>query len=270
MSYLSELTEDDRQLWLSVIAEAGAIRTHRSLYLWLTGAAMQRVLPHRALIAAWGELHDGAVRYDIVSSTPAVRTASANAPALASRIRQLFDRRSGSSTQPRVLPANVLDGIALELRSDGGFVVLDTHRDLRTSQCCRYVLLCDAGGDEHAVTQAFASLLPYIDAAFGRVAPLSPTGSPSDISLPIRSARTRQAPMADQITVSSALNASMSDRELEIMHWVEMGKTNQEIGTILDISAFTVKNHLQRIFKKLDVYSRAQAVSRLKDSMFYG
>jgi DNA-binding CsgD family transcriptional regulator len=31
---------------------------------------------------------------------------------------------------------------------------------------------------------------------------------------------------------------------------------------ILNISAFTVKNHLQRIFKKLDVLNRAQAATK--------
>jgi DNA-binding CsgD family transcriptional regulator len=52
-------------------------------------------------------------------------------------------------------------------------------------------------------------------------------------------------------------------RELEIMDWVRKGKTNQEIGMILNISVFTVKNHLQRVFKKLDVLNRAQAVARI-------
>jgi len=32
----------------------------------------------------------------------------------------------------------------------------------------------------------------------------------------------------------------------------------------LDISAFTVKNHVQRIFKKLDVVNRAQAVAKME------
>lgn len=45
------------------------------------------------------------------------------------------------------------------------------------------------------------------------------------------------------------------------MDWVCKGKTNPEIGMILNTSPFTVKNHLQRIFKKLAVMSRAQAVA---------
>ena len=61
----------------------------------------------------------------------------------------------------------------------------------------------------------------------------------------------------------------MSQREREIMNWVCKGKTNQEIGMILEISAFTVKNHLQRIFKKLDVMNRAQAVSKVDSVQHY-
>ncbi len=58
----------------------------------------------------------------------------------------------------------------------------------------------------------------------------------------------------------------LSSREAEIMELVRNGKTNIEIGMILDISEFTVKNHLQRIFKKLDVTSRTQAVAKFHSS----
>ena len=40
-------------------------------------------------------------------------------------------------------------------------------------------------------------------------------------------------------------------------------KGGPEIAGILEISSFTVKNHMQRVFKKLDVTNRAQAVSKL-------
>jgi DNA-binding CsgD family transcriptional regulator len=56
---------------------------------------------------------------------------------------------------------------------------------------------------------------------------------------------------------------ALTDREVEIVEWVAMGKTNSEIGSILGLSLFTVKNHLQRIFKKMNVSNRAQAVAKL-------
>jgi len=44
---------------------------------------------------------------------------------------------------------------------------------------------------------------------------------------------------------------------------VRAGKTNQEIGDILFISQNTVKSHLKRIFTKLNVTTRAQAVGKI-------
>jgi DNA-binding CsgD family transcriptional regulator len=61
----------------------------------------------------------------------------------------------------------------------------------------------------------------------------------------------------------------LSDRESEVLCWVALGKTNPEIGSILSISEFTVKNHMQNVFKKLDVSSRAQAVSKFEAILNY-
>lgn len=54
----------------------------------------------------------------------------------------------------------------------------------------------------------------------------------------------------------------LTPRQTEVLHWLCHGKTNDEIASILGISIFTVKNHVQRIFLKLDASNRAQAVSR--------
>jgi DNA-binding CsgD family transcriptional regulator len=53
------------------------------------------------------------------------------------------------------------------------------------------------------------------------------------------------------------------------MSWVAMGKTNPEIGCILEISEFTVKNHLKSVYTKLDVTNRAQAVAKLTGLSVY-
>jgi transcriptional regulator EpsA len=65
------------------------------------------------------------------------------------------------------------------------------------------------------------------------------------------------------ITVSLApSDGTLSEREVEILHWVREGKSNHEIGMVLSISPLTVKNHIQRILKKLQASNRTQAVSK--------
>jgi transcriptional regulator EpsA len=57
-------------------------------------------------------------------------------------------------------------------------------------------------------------------------------------------------------------SALLTSREQEILRWIHLGKSNIEIGTILGISPLTVKNHVQKILRKLNVQNRAQAVGR--------
>ena len=51
-------------------------------------------------------------------------------------------------------------------------------------------------------------------------------------------------------------------RELEILKWIYLGKSNYEIGAILKISPLTVKNHVQKILRKLNVVNRTQAIGK--------
>ncbi len=55
----------------------------------------------------------------------------------------------------------------------------------------------------------------------------------------------------------------ISRRELEILRLVATGKSNKEIGAELYISEGTVKNHLYRIMRKLDVGNRTEIAVRL-------
>ncbi|MBB5188742.1 DNA-binding NarL/FixJ family response regulator [Zhongshania antarctica] len=57
----------------------------------------------------------------------------------------------------------------------------------------------------------------------------------------------------------------ITERESEVLLWIAHGKTNREIGTILDMSPRTANKHLEQIFRKLNVENRtAAAVVALK------
>ena len=60
----------------------------------------------------------------------------------------------------------------------------------------------------------------------------------------------------------SAVAGKVTSREQEILRWIYLGKSNFEIGAILGISPLTVKNHVQKILRKLNVVNRAQAVGK--------
>ena len=62
--------------------------------------------------------------------------------------------------------------------------------------------------------------------------------------------------------LESSSQQKLTSRELEILWWVSKGKTNYEIGMILNISSFTVKNHVSNILFKLQVSNRAQALEK--------
>lgn len=74
--------------------------------------------------------------------------------------------------------------------------------------------------------------------------------------------RPEGAPGAKQAAATNPLTA----REKEILGWIYLGKSNYEVGMILKISPLTVKNHVQKILRKLDVVNRTQAVGKALES----
>jgi transcriptional regulator EpsA len=54
---------------------------------------------------------------------------------------------------------------------------------------------------------------------------------------------------------------AVTPREMQILHCVRLGRTNQQIAEELALSPLTVKNHVQRILKKLNASNRGHAVT---------
>ena len=66
------------------------------------------------------------------------------------------------------------------------------------------------------------------------------------------------------LVVNKAAIATLkiSDRELEVLQLLSQGLSNQEIADRLFVSINTVKTHVARLYEKLDVSRRTQAVQK--------
>ena len=77
------------------------------------------------------------------------------------------------------------------------------------------------------------------------------------------------APHATPTTkAEDAIFQGLSDREREVLGKLILGLTNVEIGRELFISEKTVRNQLTRIFEKLGVGNRSQAIVFARDHGF--
>lgn len=63
----------------------------------------------------------------------------------------------------------------------------------------------------------------------------------------------------------SPLLDSLTAREREVLALIALGRSNGEIVDDLFVSPHTVRNHINRIFRKLGVESRAQAIVLARD-----
>jgi len=63
----------------------------------------------------------------------------------------------------------------------------------------------------------------------------------------------------------------LSERELECLEWVSLGKTSWETAHILGVSERTINFHLLNAAKKLNVYGRQAAVAlALRQNLLHG
>lgn len=255
------LSNDQLQRFHRVATHSIEVRTHQDMLRWLQGE-IQLYLPHDIMIAVWGDFSAGRIQHDVISALDGVRSHGSNLTAIRPLVLDWFNCWTALAGKPFTLSAGT-DGFAGEAHAPPRTLLRALQKmrsamvhgvkDERGNCDCLYVALSSKDGFDDSVHKTMAVLLPYVDVALRRVALL-----PEQIQH-----LSATGPSALQLAQAYKL----SGRELEILQWVTLGKTNPEIGDILKISAFTVKNHLQRIFKKLDVSNRAQAVGKLRTSV---
>lgn len=231
------------------------VHTRPQFFVWTQGL-LQALLPHRALVCALRAGEPTAFRVDAFSTAqPAAGVMAGlllrDAAALPGLVRAWKQQQylpvacdAGES------PGFNGGGFARELVRIGAprLLVHGCH-DADGEVCGLYGFAC---APEQAVADRSYLLqlcLPFLHAAWVRAQLVPGNGA------------VRPAPSGAAV---------LTAREREILRWIYLGKSNAEIGTILRISPMTVKNHVQKILRKLDVVNRAQAVGKALDAQIIG
>jgi transcriptional regulator EpsA len=257
MSHTAARTDSDPIQFFKIAGQGAGLSTHEELWRWLQGD-VQQWLSHEVLLVGWGDFRTGDLHYDIVSSLPGMRSHDWTVAGIAPLINYFRDCWAAAQHQPAALDASVCADLARGAGEGAAPQAIATmksalvHGIRRTRQGTERIFVALSRQPElpPGAPVALKLLLPFIDTALRQMPPA-----------PVRAAPCSRI----EVHHRNATRVSMlSERERQIMVWVAMGKTNPEIGMILEISEFTVKNHMKSIFSKLDVTNRAQAVAKLE------
>jgi DNA-binding NarL/FixJ family response regulator len=87
------------------------------------------------------------------------------------------------------------------------------------------------------------------------------TVGPTEFRAAIEQVLNGEAPLLTVEEVAAAPRGSLTPREQEVLRELTLGKPNRQIAESLWLSENTVKTHLHKIYHKLGVSNRAEAVS---------
>ena len=135
------------------------------------------------------------------------------------------------------------------------------------------IILIGMSGDEEqflaAVRRGVSGYLLQDASAADAVAAIRSVFKGEAVCPPQLCAKLFQFVAQGQVTAETSAQNSMSRpdltlRQQQLMALVAKGLTNKEIASQLNLSTFTVRNHLHRILKQVDAESRSKAVETIR------
>jgi len=231
------------------------VRRRYQFFVW-TQSSLQTLVPHRLAICGAYQRAARELIFDVFNSVsvpePLLQGFKNPRGAL---MQQLQGRWLDAGCRPVRVEIDRLDGAAIaehrETLREAGFTELLAHglsRPQRPSEIESFFVFGQhAGGAGQQQCHHLELLMPHIHSTWHRV-----------------QAQEREIKLQPDITppLRTGEGQSITNRERQILNWLREGMSNQQIGEVLGISALTVKNHVQKILRKLNAANRAQAVAR--------
>jgi transcriptional regulator EpsA len=255
-----DLDPDHAESMLRLIEASLQVKRRHQFYHWTQGD-MQRLVPHKVSTCGAYDLTMRDLSFNVLNSVPLAEPLLHALGEMHSPV-MTYLRAQWVKCGQRVCWVDLSD---LALHDEGAQGLCEQgYRWLLADGVCR-------PGRPHDLETFFAFgqpgclpdeqssrilnlLLPYVHATFVRV-------HSTERELAGMGSHVRGPAMAGGTDRPRAV-ATITDREREILRWVREGKSNQAISEELGISALTVKNHIQKILRKLGAANRAQAVAK--------
>ena len=266
----AHLAPRDSEALVRLVETAPVVSRRPQFFVWSQGP-LHSLLPHSVLVCGaylrqTRSMMFNAFQTVVLPADTLEPLTNASSPLL----RTCAAEWSRGGARPLVLePAQLMGDAqaqALQLQHSLGNLQLVVHgvsRPQRASELESLFVFVAPSPEPRPGERALHAelLMPYLHATWRRVLghdaePGVPTGATTGASsagLPANP-DLRGAP-------SQGAAPMLTGREREILLWAREGKSNLQIGEVLGISALTVKNHIQKILRKLGARNRAQAVA---------
>lgn len=245
--------DDPAEAIVRAAESALTVRRRYQFFVW-TQSYLSRLLPHQLAVCGSYDRSARELLFDVfngVSLDPALMDALGDARSLLMQHWQA--RWLEARGRPAVIATADLAFASLGAARDAllaaGFSSVLVHgvsRPQRPQEIESFFVFASQDSDALvALGSRLELLLPHIHSAWQRVQAVE------------RDVVGVSAPQPSAIRVGG-----VTQREREILSWLREGKSNQQIAEELGISALTVKNHVQKILRKLNAANRAQAVAQ--------
>jgi DNA-binding NarL/FixJ family response regulator len=160
------------------------------------------------------------------------------------------------------------DVVVLDLGLPGAVQGLDVARAIRSEGLGARVLVLTGRVDDAAVfesvragvsglvqkTEGMRSIADAIERVARGERVFTPTQE--------RAAITELGRFARRARARVAASSNLTSRELEVLQYLAIGLTVRQVATRLGVSPRTVESHIARLYDKLGVRNRVQAISR--------
>ncbi|MCH8180491.1 MAG: hypothetical protein IIA02_12005 [Proteobacteria bacterium] len=256
MTSITSIAPDQSEVLLRVIEAAPQVCRRHQFFVWTQGD-FQRWLPHKISICGSYDRDQRDVVFDIFNSIPLPESVLQGLRSMRSEVMQTalsIWRKGRGQSAMLSLQRDVLPQPLTTALTDLGYDQILLHgltRPGRPDELESFFMFTQPRADYgDASLQAMDMLLPCVHMAYQRVC--------------VTERQMDSGRSASFIVAGQGLPRAtpITEREREILLWVRDGLSNQQISEKLGISALTVKNHVQKILRKLGAANRAQAVAK--------